>query len=370
MIERVSGGKALPTEVIQQIVAKTDGVPLFVEELTKMVVESVGVHSRAPLSSLGIPATLHDALMARLDRLNMAKEIAQLGATLGREFSYELLQAVSPLDEEALQKGLSQLIEAELLYQRGLPPQARYIFKHALVQDAAYQSLLKSTRQQYHKQIAHVLEERFPEMKERQPELLAHHYTEAGFIAQAIPYWQGAGQRAVERSANIEAISHLTKGLELLQTLPDTPERAQQELTLQVALGVPLTATRGYTDPEAEKTYARAYVLCQQVGETPQLVPVLWGLFNMRPELHRARELGEQILTLAQRMQAPPILTRAHQMLGIVSFCLGELVPAQARLEQALALYNPQEHSDYTALHSGGNPKVICLCYAAFALWG
>ena len=164
--------------------------------------------------------------MARLDRLATVKAVAQLGATIGRQFAYELLQAVSPLDDATLQQGLRQLVEAELLYQRGVPPQATYLFKHALIQDAAYQSLLKSTRQQYHQQIAQVLAERFPDTVETQPELLAHHYTEAGLGEQAIPYWQRAGQRATQRSANVEAISHLTKGLELLKTLPDTPERA------------------------------------------------------------------------------------------------------------------------------------------------
>src|SRR4029450_4954150 len=174
--------------------------------------------------------------MARLDRLSTVREIAQLGATLGREFSYELLQAISPLDDETLQHGLKQLVEAELLYQRGLGPQAQYLFKHALIQDTAYQSLLKSRRQQVHRQIAQVLEEKFSETKETQPELVAHHYTEAGLAEQAIPYWQRAGQRAVERSANLEAINHLTKGLELLKTLSVTPEHAQQELTLQITL--------------------------------------------------------------------------------------------------------------------------------------
>ena len=201
---------------------KTDGVPLFVEELTKTVIEAevdVGARRAVPLP-LAIPATLQDALMARLDRLGTAKEIAQLGATLGREFSYELLQAVSPLDDETLQHGLRQLVAAELVYQRGLVPQAHYLFKHALIQDTAYQSLLKSTRQKLHRQIAQVLEERFSEIKDTQPELLAHHYTEAGLIGQAILYWQQAGQRAVKRSANAEAINHLTRGLQGLNTLP------------------------------------------------------------------------------------------------------------------------------------------------------
>src|SRR5262249_16370312 len=230
----------------------------------------VGARCTVPLP-LGIPATLHDALMARLDRLGPAKELAQLGATLGREFSYELLHAVSPLDEVVLQQELRQLVEAELLYQRGLPSRVTYLFKHALIQDAAYQSLLKSTRQQYHSQIAQVFEKHFPETKETQPEQLAHHYTEAGLIGQAIPYWQRAGQRAVQRSAYIEAVSHLTKGLELLKALLDTPERAQHELRLQLALATPLQATKGYTAPEVERVHTRALELCRQLGETPQL---------------------------------------------------------------------------------------------------
>src|SRR5262249_47657926 len=222
--------------------------------------------------------------------------MAQLGATLGREFSYELLQAVSPWDEATLQRGLQQLVEAEFLYQQGLLPHATYLFKHALIQDAAYQSLLRSTRQQYHQRIAQVLEARFPEICETQPELLAHHYTEAGVLAQAIPYWQRAGQRAIERSANVEAIAHLSKGLELLTTLPDTPARVQAELTLQPTLGPALMATRGYAAPEVAATYNRARELCQQAEETPELFPVLWGLFLLytgRAEHETARELGE-----------------------------------------------------------------------------
>jgi class 3 adenylate cyclase len=277
MVERVTGGKALPAQVVQQIVTKTDGVPLFVEELTKTVVESglltaVDDHYElsGPLPPLAIPSTLHASLLARLDRLSTVREIAQLGATIGREFSYVLLQAVSPLDEATLQQGLKQLVEAELVYQRGLPPQASYLFKHALIQDAAYQALLKSTRQQYHRQIAQVLEGRFPETVETQPELVAHHYTEAGLIAQAIPYWQRAGEHASERPAYKEAISHLMKGLGLLDTLPDLPERVQQELTLQLALSSALIAVKGYTAPEVEKIVLRIQKLCQQLEETPQ----------------------------------------------------------------------------------------------------
>ena len=318
MTDRVAHGKALPAEVVAQVVAKTDGVPLFVEELTKMVLESGLLQERedryeltGPLPPLAIPTTLHDSLMARLDRLATVKGLAQLGATLGREFSYELLQAVSPWDEDTLQRGLHQLVEAEFLYQRGLPPQATYLFKHALIQDAAYQSLLRSTRQQYHQRIAQVLEARFPELCETQPELLAHHYTEAGFMAQAIPYWQRAGQRAVERSANLEAIGHLTKGLEVLATLPETRERTQQELALLTTLGPAMIVIKGYGAPEVEDTYLRARELCQQVDDPAQRFPVVRGLWNrylMRAEHQQARELGEQLLSLAHSLHDPASL--------------------------------------------------------------
>ncbi len=379
MVEKVTGGKALPSEVLQQIVSKTDGVPLFVEELTKMVmesvesiesIESVGSHNRTSLQALAIPATLHDSLMARLDRLGSVKEVAQLGATLGREFSYELLHAVSPLGEGALQQGLRQLVEAEIVYQRGLPPQATYLFKHALIQDAAYQSLLKSTRQQYHQQIAQVLEERFAETKETQPEMLAHHYTEAGLVTQAISYWQKAGQRAIQRSASAEAISHLTKGLDLLKTLPDTLQRAQQELTLQIALGGPLMAAKGYTASEVETTYTRARELCQQVGETPQLFFVLRGLealYLVRGQLQRAHKLGEQLLTLAQRQHDPVLLIGAHMTLGGVFFFLGEFAPARRHLEQGMAFYDPEQYRSLA--WPGAHPAVQCLFYEALALW-
>jgi class 3 adenylate cyclase len=226
LTHQVAQGKTLPVEVVAQIVAKTDGVPLFVEELTKTVLESgLLLEQEAhyaltrPLPPLAIPVTLHDALMARLDRLGTAKGLAQVGATLGREFSYALLQAVAPWDEATVRRALQQLVEVELLYQRGLPPQATYVFKHALIQDAAYQSLLKRTRQQYHQHIAQVLAAQFPDIVETQPELLAHHYTEAGVVEQALPYWQRAGQQARQRSANLEAVRHLTKGLELLAML-------------------------------------------------------------------------------------------------------------------------------------------------------
>jgi predicted ATPase len=309
--------------------------------------------------------------MARLDCLAAVKSLAQLGATLGREFSYELLQAVSPWDEGTLQRGLHQLVEAEFLYQRGVPPQATYLFKHALIQDAAYQSLLKSTRQQHHQRIAKVLEARFPEVCETQPELLAHHYTEAGLSAQAIPYWQQAGQRAIQRSANVEAIAHLTRGLDILQALPDTPERAQQELDLQTTLGPALMVTKGMGAPEVLQAYARARELCQQVGETPQLFQVLQGLwffYLMRMELQTARELGEHLLTLAQQVGDPALLLDAHYALGNTLNYLGELAAAQAHFAQGITLYDPQQHRAHVVRY-GLDLGVACRYYAGVTLW-
>jgi len=309
--------------------------------------------------------------MARLDRLATVKDVAQLGATIGRTFAYELLQAVSPLDEATLQHGLRQLVEAELVYQRGMPPPAIYMFKHALIQDAAYQSLLRSIRQQYHQRIAQILAVQFPETAETQPELLAHHYTEAGLMAQAVPYWQRAGQRASERSAYLEAIAHLTKGLEVLATLPNTPERIQQELDLQIILGPALMAIKGQGASEVEQIYMRARVLCTQVGETPQLFPVLWGLrefYNTRGELQTARELGEQGLTLAQHQGDATLVLEAHAALAATLFYLGEFAAARSHAEQGLALYDPQQHRYLAYRGAGYDVGVLCLNHLSASL--
>jgi predicted ATPase len=268
---------------------------------------------------------------------------------------------------------LAQLVEAEVVAQRGLPPQATYTFKHALIQDAAYQSLLRSTRQQYHQRIAQVLVERFPETAETQPELVAQHYTEAGLTQHAVGYWQRAGQRALERSANLEAVAHLSKGLDLLKTLPDTAERTQQELGLQITLGPALTAIKGQGAPEVEQVYMRARVLCTQVGETPQLFPVLWGLrnfYNTRGELQTARELAEQGLTLAQRQDDATLLLEALAALSNTLFYLGEFDSARSRAEQGLALYDPQQHRHLAHRGAGLDVAVHCLgCPIIHSLW-
>jgi class 3 adenylate cyclase/predicted ATPase/energy-coupling factor transporter ATP-binding protein EcfA2 len=379
MTAHVAGDKPLSQEVCVQIADKTDGVPLFVEEITKAILESGHLkevdghyHLTGSLPSMAIPTTLQDALMARLDRLVTAKAVAQYAAVIGRQFAYDLLSTVSQLDAATLQRELGRLVEAEIVYQRGVPPQATYTFKHALIQDAAYESLLKSTRQQYHQRIAQVLEAQFPDTALLQPELVAHHYTEAGLSAHAVLYWQQAGQRAVERSAYAEAITHLSKGLAVLKTLSDTPERLQQELDLQLALGPALVVIRGPASPAVAQAYARAQELCQQVGETPQRFRVLWGLwrfYNNRAEYQRARALGERLLRLAQQVHDAALLLEAHHALWATLLGSGEFASARAHLEQGRGLYDPQQHHAHARLYGGHDPGVCGLSHAALSLW-
>jgi class 3 adenylate cyclase/predicted ATPase len=349
MVAQVTGEKPLPAEVHAQIVERTDGVPLFVEELTRTVLESGLLRATeerfeltGPLPPLAIPATLHDSLLARLDRLGEAKEVAQLAAALGREFSYELLAAVAPWEEPVLRAALARLVEAELLYQRGLQPEVTYTFKHALIQEAAYQSQLKSRRQQVHRRIAEVLAARLPETAATQPELLAHHYTEAGLAAEALPCWYRAGRQAVERSAYVEGISHLGRGVALVPGLPDTPQRAWQELDLQVALGLASLVTKGYTAMEVEQAYSRARDLCHQVGDVPRLVPILrgiWAFHHVRGAQQTTRELSSEMLRVAEEQGDPEQLLTAHYVCGQVDFWGGGLATGRAHLEQCVALY-------------------------------
>jgi predicted ATPase len=379
LVAAVTGGRALPAEVLDQILAKTDGVPLFVEELTKAVLESglltdAGDHYAlaGPLPPLAIPATLHDSLLARLDRLAPVKEVAQIGAAIGREFSYELLAAVAPLGDNELQNALGQLVEAELIFRQGVPPQATYSFKHVLVRDVAYETLLKSRRQQLHGHIAGVLREHFPEVVENKPELLARHCAEAGLAKEAIQHLTKAGRQALERSANAEAAGHLGKGLTLLETLPAGPERDATELDLLVALGPPLVATKGFTDPEVEKIYRRARILCQGLGNTTQLVPVLVGLANnhlLRGELQEAREFGEECLTLAQHRDEPGIRMAARRMLGSALHFLGEFPSARAHLEQANALRERYHRHFDASLYLISGSTVYCRSIFARVLW-
>ncbi|MEM7343525.1 MAG: adenylate/guanylate cyclase domain-containing protein [Chloroflexota bacterium] len=378
MVHKVTHGKPIPESILTKVTAQTDGVPLFVEELTKMVLEMeimVETETSYELSgevpTFDIPATLQDSLMARLDRLSSVKEIAQLAATLGREFSYELLLAVSHLDEPTLHRDLARLVEAELLYQRGVPPQATYIFKHALIQDAAYQSLLRSRRQIYHQQIAHALIEQFPETVQLQPELVAHHYAVAGLTEEAIDYWWQAGQRAIQRSANLEAIDHFTQGIELLESLPSSPEVLMQQLKFQIILGTPLLMVKGYAAPDVEKAYARAWQLCQQLGEVPQLASALFGLwvfYLVSGNNTLAAEVGQQFVTTAQHSKDLWLLLEANEIQGVNAYYMGELAEAHLFLEQGVELYHPHLRPVEDA-YTGTDHGVACLSHLALTLW-
>jgi predicted ATPase len=363
--------------VVDQIVTKTDGVPLFIEELTKALLESELLHETAdrfvltaPLPTLAIPPTLYDSLVARLDRLGQTKETAQLGAALGREFSHELLAAVSELGDVELQNALDQLEGAGLIFRRGLAPDATYSFKHALVRDAAYAGLLMSTRRRLHSRIARVLKDQFPDRAALEPELLALHFTEGGESAQAINYWLLAGQRAAERSANVEAVAHLRHGLKLIETLTDTVQSAQLELALQSALGLPLIATKGYAAAETGAAYDRARELCDRIGTSSQLFPIMYGqgVFSLvHGEYRKGQSLFEELLRLAEKEgEDGPILV-ARRMLGLSQFLRGDLIGARNAIEQALAAYKPARHR-ILAFQYGADPQSAGLAWLALDL--
>ena len=379
MVEKIIGGKQLPAEVVQQIVNKTDGVPLFVEEITKTVLESVesreSIESEEKLAQpslrLGIPATLQDALMARLDRLGAAKEIAQVGATIGREFHYDLLQAVSSLTEDTLQQGLRHLVEAELVYQNGRPPQATYLFKHALIQDTAYQSLLKSRRQQLHRQVAQVLVKEFPQAVETQPELVAHHYTEAGLIVQAIPYWQQAGERAIKRVALKEAIAHLNHGMEILGTLPPSPERDGKELDLRTPLGTAWLALKGWGASEVWTSLHPALGLAKSLGRRETLLPIYWGLWVyvvVQGRVAESLDWVNEMLATAEESGDPDLLIEAHEMACTTHYWRGDLIQSHEHGDRVLALYDDQSHRHLADLKNI-DPKTSVGVYDSPGTW-
>jgi predicted ATPase len=326
---------------------------------------------RGPLPPLAIPSTLHASLLARLDRLAAVKDVAQTAAAIGRQFSYSLIAAVAGIPEQDLRAALAQLVAAELVFQRGLAPDAKYLFKHALVQDAAYASLVRSRRQQLHAQIARALEEQFPDVVASEPEVLAHHFTAAGLTERAVHYWQRAGQQASDRSAYLEATKHFNTGIELLKTLPDTPARNQQELALHIALGAALIVTKGHASVEVERAYLKARELCHGMGDTSELVPILFGLWRCyvaRPQLRTARELGETVLCLADNANDPALAVLAHYAVGASRYFLGELPEARQHLEDGIAQYKPDQRRA-PAFRSAQDPGVACRSYSAKCLW-
>jgi class 3 adenylate cyclase/predicted ATPase/chloramphenicol 3-O-phosphotransferase len=375
MLCRLTKGKALPDAVAQHVLAHTDGVPLFIEELTSMLLESEFLRETGdcyaldgPLPPLAIPTTLQASLMARLDRLSSVKDVAQIGAAIGREFSYELIAPVSELPPGELEAALEQLAAAGLISRRGAPPVATYSFKHALVQDAAYASLVRSRRHRLHATVARVLEERFPALAQAQPELVAHHYTSAGLYRQSISYWLKAGQLANDRSANSEAVSHLSRGLELLATLPSSCERDNRELDLLLALGRALIIGKGYADPEVERVYSRAQALSTEVSDPSQRFVVVRGLWTFRlakGEVETARHLATELLHLTEEQQLAHLRSAANLSLGQTAVHLGSFVDAHGYFERAIEQTKaiaPRRRPTQDAL-------VTCYCYDAQALW-
>jgi class 3 adenylate cyclase/tetratricopeptide (TPR) repeat protein len=348
MVSELAALHALPKDVIDRVTERTGGVPLFVEEVTRLLLES-----GAPGGVQAIPLTLQQSLTARLDRLGSARDVAQIGAVIGRGFSFELIRAVTGIEDAPLQAALERLAEADILLVQGLPPNADYTFKHALVQDAAYSTLLRGRRQQLHGQIAATLESQFAEIASAQPQLMAQHFTEAGLTDKAIDYWLKAGQQAIARSAMTEAVSQLQRGLDLLASLPDTPSRQQQELDLRVTLGLALMATRGYAAPEVGDMIGRARALAEQLDRTDYLIGLLNGqcfYHCLRAEHHLARSVAEQMEQMGEACSDRALLLLGHYSHGVVCYSLGQLVVARELFGQCDGLDDPANRTVYTAL--------------------
>jgi class 3 adenylate cyclase/tetratricopeptide (TPR) repeat protein len=380
LIERVTGGKALPKEVMNEILARTDGVPLFIEELTKTVLESGLLQERegayvleGPLPSLAIPTTLHASLMARLDRSSQVREVAQIGAVAGRDFHYELLNAVAGLLRDHLEEALDQLVQSELIFRRGEIPHAVYSFKHVLVRDAAYASLLKKRRGHLHAAIATALEQQFPEIVQTQPETLAHHLTEAGLFEKAIEYWLRAGKNAALRSANVEAIAHLRRGIEVTARLPEGEGRNRSELDLQLVLGPCLIAMHGPAESNALATFARARELCEHLGKPPEYLQVMFWLATasvVRGELQKALEAVAALLRAAEARGDRPALINAIRLQAMILFFLGRVVEAREVIERAAEMFSTSQEADKVAARAAGQDAgVAIMAFMSWVLW-
>ena len=384
MIDGVVGNKQLPANIRQDIIERTDGIPLFVEEMTKAVLEAESgseaqrTAAAVPSSALAVPASLHASLMARLDRLGPAKEVAQIGAVIGREFSHALLAAVVHKPEAELASALDRLIAAGLVFRQGAPPQATYLFKHALVQDAAYGTLLREPRRALHARIAEIVESQFAEIAENQPELLARHCTEAGLIEKAARLWGKAGQRSLERSALVEAAEQLTRALDQIATLPGTAELRREQIKLQVALANALMHTKGHAASETKAVAERARLLIEQaeaVGEPPEdpllLFSVLYGFWVANSVAYKGdvgRDLAAQFLVLAEQQRTTAPLMVGHRLMGASLLFLGDIAESRAHLDQAIALYDPAEHRPL-ATRFGQDLRVVALFWRSWALW-
>jgi class 3 adenylate cyclase/predicted ATPase len=377
LVRDTARDKHLPEPVLEQILARADGVPLFIEELTKAVIESdamrewQGVAPIAPrgVPMMAIPATLQDSLMARLHRSGGVCEVAQIGAVIGREFSLDLLRAALRLPSGVIDAAVEQLVQSELLSRRGEAADASYVFKHALIRDAAYSTLLRNQRQELHARIATVLEDRFPSLAEQQPELLGHHCTEAGLIERAIGYWGKAGRKSAARHAKVEAVVHFRRALDLLATLPRSGARLRQELELESALGRALIAAKNAAE-EAGESYARARKLCEELGDDTALVPVLGGLVMYhlaRCELDLARRTAEDLLRLGERRRDAAASLAGHLFGGICAFWVGELARAREQLERVLR-FPVREGDRSSAAVAAWDMRIVAHCFLSLTL--
>ena len=378
MIDRVVGNKLIPIGIRQDIIERTDGIPLFVEEMTKAVLEAVGEEAAerpvaaTPSLSVAVPASLHASLMARLDRLGSAKEIAQIGAAIGREFSHALLAAVMRKAEGELETELERLITAGLLFRQGVPPHATYLFKHALVQDAAYGTLLRSSRQQLHGQIASTLEEEFPEIVEVQPELLARHCTEAGLDEQAIKYWRTAGEKAVRRASNREAIGHFRRALALNEKQAPDVGRSLTELAILSQLGPALMSVHGWTAPEVGVAFERAEHLARELESSIDLAPPLAGLWlfhTARGQFSRADEITKELFDVAHTLHDSDVLLQAHHCAWPIRWFRGALTDAKAHTDAGMGLYDEVRHARHRFLYLGHDPAVCALSIKSVLQW-
>jgi predicted ATPase len=382
MIEGVIGNKPLPANIRQDIIERTDGIPLFVEEITKAVLEAESqgavehLAAAVPSSTLAVPATLQASLMARLDRLGPAKEVAQIGGAIGREFSHSLLAAVVGKPEADLGAALDRLIQSGLLFRQGVRPHATYLFKHALVQDAAYGTLLREPRRALHARIAETIEGQFADIAESQPELLARHCTEAGLIEKAAHLWGKAAQRSVERSALVEAIAQFTRALDQIETLPATPALRREQIKLQVALITPLMHVKGFAAPETKAAAERARLLIEQaeaLGEPPEdpllLFSVLYAFWTasfLAFDGDAMRNFAAQFLAFARKQGATVPLMVGHRLMGTSLLVTGGIAEGRAHHDRAIALYNPADH---LATRFGQDSGVATLSYRSWALW-
>lgn len=375
VIDHIVGNQLISAGVRQDIIERTDGIPLFVEEMTKAVLEtkSEGEARRTtgniPSPSAAVPASLHASLMARLDQLGPAKEVAQIGSAIGREFSYTLLFSVASKPEPELASALDRLISAGLLFRQGVPPYSSYLFKHALVQDAAYGTLLRRRRQELHARVATTLEQHFADLVDRQPEILAHHLTGAGQAERASDQWLKAGQFAASRSAYAEAVSHFDRGLSLLPSLLDA-QRDRQEIKLQLAKGVSLSNANGFSSAEAAKAHARAHELSDEIGDIDSQFTALWGLWTFRrtSDWNAARQLSDRLLSLVEKSNNVGLRLEAHHTGWTTHFFCGELAPAQEHCEKGRTLYEFEQHRTHAHIY-GHDPGVCARTLGAWSAW-